>query len=500
MRQETFLSLFSCLLLIFVVSFTEVCGQSDSLILEAEQNWDTCGFGGTCIYGGHNFAVADIDEDGVEELITGGGSYNYMPNGSKTPGWAPFKIWTWDGQSVVLENNESWTGNLYCIRAGDADGDGKIEILTSGRLSNSTGSYSSLRIWTWNGESLLLRAHFEGTAVGSIIALGVNSDGKPEIVTVGLAFRDEQFATQLSIWQFNGNRLTLDGSIIDDSLARVNSVCTCDLDKDGVVEIVTAGYASSLQNSSGKLSVWQWDGQILSPLSTEEWRFVNEYALNSAGNTQGNTLVSTVKAADVDNDGVPEIITSGFTYDGSKVEGQLRIWNCINGILHLEKSHEWQNLDITEHTSMAINDVDGDGVKEIITSGYTVGYGSFAVNATDKSRAELRVWSWDGTTLSQEQFKDWIVNESVAAWNVGAGDVDNDGVVEIMTVGCTQIGNLLDCDPDLRIWSFPFESQEAFPDLDVITFSIAIVIIGVLVAMFLLIRRKLRISMNKGRV
>jgi hypothetical protein len=207
-----------------------------------------------------------------------------------------------------------------------------------------------------------------------------------------------------------------------------------------------------------------------------------------------------VNAADVDNDGVPEIITSGFTYDGSKVEGQLRIWNCSNGILHLEKSHEWQNLDITEHTSMAINDVDGDGVKEIITSGYTVGYGSFAVNATDKSRAELRVWSWDGTTLSQEQFKDWIVNESVAAWNVGAGDVDNDGAVEIMTVGCTQIGNLLDCDPDLRIWSFPSESQEAFPDLDVITFSIAIVIIGVLVAMFLLIRRKLRISMNKGRV
>jgi hypothetical protein len=500
MRQETFLSLTLCLLLIFTGSIVEVRGQSDSLILEAEQNWDTCGFGGTCIYGGHNFAVADVDGDGFEELITGGGSYNYMSNGSRTPGWAPFKIWTWDGQSVVLEKNESWTGNLYCIRAGDADGDGKIEILTSGRLVNSTGSYSSLRIWTWDGESLLLRAHFEGSAVGSVIALGVNSDGKPEIVTVGLAFRDGQLATQLSIWQFNGNSLIFSGSIIDDSLARVSSVCTCDLDSDGVTEIVTAGYAGSLKNSSGRLSVWQWDSQILSLLSTEEWRLADGYALNSAGNTQGNTLVSTLKAADVDNDGVLEIVTSGFTYDGSRVEGQLRIWNWSCGILNLEKSYEWQNLDITEHTSMAISDVDGDGVKEIITSGYTVGYGSFSANATDKSRAELRVWSWDGTTLTQEHFKDWIVNESVAAWNVGAGDVDNDGVVEIMTVGCTQIGNLLDCDPDLRIWSFSSESQATFPDLDVTAFSIATVIIVVLVVMFLFIRRKLGANMNQKRV
>jgi hypothetical protein len=91
---------------------------------------------------------------------------------------------------------------------------------------------------------------------------------------------------------------------------------------------------------------------------------------------------------------------------------------------------------------------------DIILPARALRYGSFAANATNKSRAELRVEGWNGSTLSQKQFKDRIVNESVAAWNVGAGDVDNDGVVEIITVGCTQIGNLLDCDPNLRIWSF----------------------------------------------
>ena len=179
--------------------------------------------------------------------------------------------------------------------------------------------------------------------------------------------------------------------------------------------------------------------------------------------------------ADVDGDGVPEIVTGGFTYDGTKVEGQLRIWNWSGGVLNLEKSQEWANLDITEPTSMSINDVDGDGKKEIVTSGYTTGYGSFAVNAEDKSRAELKVWSWDGNTLTLKQSKDWIVGEAVSAWNVGTGDVDNDGVVEIVTVGCMQTINLRDCDPDLRIWSITSVPSASFPYL-------VVAIVGVTVA------------------
>jgi hypothetical protein len=34
---------------------------------------------------------------------------------------------------------------------------------------------------------------------------------------------------------------------------------------------------------------------------------------------------------------------------------------------------------------------------------------------------------------------------------VGTGDVDKDGTVEIVTVGCMYVSNL--CDPDMRIWS-----------------------------------------------
>lgn len=492
-RELKYISfVFLICLLLGVGTIFRVGAQSESYILETEQHWDTYGVGGTCIGGGNNLAVADVDGDGVKEMITGGSAYNYMQNGSRTPGYAPLRIWNWNGQKITLEESYNWTGNLNSVFAGDADGDGKTEIITAGRVTNSTASYTSLRIWSWNNETLVLRASYEGTTVASIVAIGVVGDAKPEIIAVERSLSGNQSHTQLSIWQFDGRSLTLKNSITDDRQnAHANSMYAYDLNNDGFTEIVTAGYANDLKNSSGQLCVWQWNGQTFSLIGVKEWRMVDGYALNSAGGTQGNTLVKHVKVADVDGDGVPEIVTSGFTYDGTKAEGQLRIWNWSGGVLNLEKSQEWKNLDITESTSISINDVDGDGKKEIVTSGYTTAYGSFAVNAEDKSRAELKVWSWDGNTMTLKHSKDWIVGEAVSAWNVGTGDVDNDGVVEIVTVGCMQTIDLRDCDPDLRIWSIPSVPSASFPYLVVAIVGVTVATVGVIGAAFLFTKRKL---------
>jgi hypothetical protein len=219
---------------------------------------------------------------------------------------------------------------------------------------------------------------------------------------------------------------------------------------------------------------------------------VDGYAVDVAGNPMGNTIVNNVKVGDVDSDGHLEIITGGFSYDGVKVNGQLRIWNWSGGALNLEKSEEWVTSDITELKSITINDVDGDGKTEIVTSGATAGYGSFASNATDKEQAQLRVWSWDGTALTLKQSKDWIVGEGVCAWQDGTGDLDNDGAAEIVTVGCMYIGNL--CDPDLRIWSLPAASAPSqsvsFPYLFVTIAGIAAASIAVAAVAVILRRRK----------
>ena len=173
-----------------------------------------------------------------------------------------------------LKRATTGQGIINCVYAGDADGDGKTEIITAGRMTNSTGSYTSLRIWSWDGETLVLRGSYEGKTVVSVVAIGVDRDGKPEIITVGSSFSGNQSLTQLSIWQFDGRSLTLNRSIADDRQnAHANSVCAYDLNNDGVTEIVTAGYANDLKNSTGRLSVWQWDGQTFSlkELRNGEW-------------------------------------------------------------------------------------------------------------------------------------------------------------------------------------------------------------------------------------
>jgi hypothetical protein len=487
----------SMLLVFGWVTNLNVGAQSDSLILKVEQPYDTYGVGGTCIPGGNNLFIADVDGNVPMEIITGGFSY-YIINGSRTTTQAPLNIWNWDGKNITLLKSHKWTGSISCVHVADVDADGINEIITSGSIRNETDSYSSLRVWRLRNGELSLKVHYEtapGSSVfvrGSVFVNDLNNDGKQEIITIGRLIEDTESTSQLCLWHLEQDRLILkeQGKLNLTSINRANSVFASDLNNDGEIEIIVAGYSNDLKNSSGHLSVWQWDGQTFSLMGAEEWRMVDGYALNSAGGVQGNTIVSDVKVAELDGDGVPEIVTGGFTYDGTEVNGQLRIWNWSKGILNLEKSQEWITLDITQTESISINDVDGDGKKEIVTSGATVGYGSFAAeNAEDSSRAELKVWKWDGDTLILKQSKDWIVGAASSARNVGTGDLDGDGVVEIVTVGCIQPLNSTNCDPNLRIWSFlpvPWQSSQ-YLVMAIGGITVAAIIGGTI---FLLSRRK----------
>ena len=83
-----------------------------------------------------------------------------------------------------------------------------------------------------------------------------------------------------------------------------------------------------------------------------------------------------------------------------------------------------------------------------------------------------------------------MVGEGVCAWNDGTGDVDNDSVVEIVTVGCMYVGTL--CDPDLRIWSLPAASNflTSFPYLPIVIAGTVTAVLVALVLYFFIRRRR----------
>jgi hypothetical protein len=387
---------------------------------------------------------------------------------------APFRIWTWDGENFELEASENWPGAIVSIYAADLDGDGSTEIILSAGIANAMGSYASLRVLSWDNEVLTLRASYEGVSANSVFVSDVDGDGLAEILTVGRVGEDKQSFTRLVVWQFEGGELALKKSVEWGGLdgASANSVYAADLDIDGEIEIVTGGYDGDVENSRGQIRVWRWDGEALSLEGSMEWCTIEEgFGVDIAGNPLGNTVVNNVKCGDVDDDGIVEIVSGGFTYDGEKVDAQLAIWNWTGKSLLMEDSFEWMDADITEVKSISFDDVDGDGREEIVTSGFIGVYGGFSDNEEDfPEHAQLRVWGWDGEELVLKVGKDWVIGEGVTGWNIGTGDVDGDGVTEIVTVGCMYESSL--CDPDLRVWSVARE-QEQLPYVLIIAVAMA---------------------------
>jgi hypothetical protein len=412
----------------------------------------------------------------------------HASNNTRTELEAPLRIWNWNGENFTLEKSYNWAGVIGSIYSADSDGDGLTEIITGGAVINSTGSHASLRIWSYDDEDLVLKGNYEGISVSSIFVSDVDKDGAPEILTAGRVSNDTKSSAQLCVWQWDGNTLDLMKSVewcaANDSSA--NSVYAYDLNNDGEIEIITGGYDNDLTNSSGQLRIWHWNGEGLSMKVNEEWRIVEGvYGVTISGGTMGNTLVENLKVDDVDDDDTAEIVTGGFAYDGEKVNAQLRIWNWNGYTLSLEKSHDWITEDITEVKAISLNDVDGDGSVDIVTSGETAFYGGFSDVEVPPEAAQLRVWSWDSEVLTLKKQEDWQIGEGVIAWNVGTGDVDDDGTVEIVTVGCMYVSTL--CDPDLRIWSITRESASLpYPILA----TLGVVVATALVLTFFFVRKK----------
>ena len=495
MNHSTLKYLVASLFVFSLLSLTMMCNvdAQNMLVLQGEQHWDTYGIGGTCDHGPNDLSIADIDGDSINEIIVGGFTYNII-NGSRTPLQAPLTVWNWNGQNFTLKSSCKWPGTIEVVYAADIDGNDAKEIITSGLFKNDSGTFSSLRVWHSSNGTLSLVSHYEGITVSSIFVSTLNNKGMLGIFATGSFDADSQHKAQLFLWHLEGNTLVLDNSWKLDAanVTSSNSVYASNL-TDGQIEIFTAGYTGNLNNSAGQLCVWYLNGTTLSLKADKEWQMQSGgYAPNIAGGILGNTVVNNLKVGDLDANGVPEIVTGGFTYDGSKAEGELRIWSWNGSALNLLSKREWINDDITEVLSVSTGNVDNDTSVEIVTGGMLAPYGSFNTNATSPDRGQLGIWSWDGKKLTLKEIEDWTLAEGVSVWNVGTTDLNNDGKVEIVSCGCISFNKL--CDPDMRVWSVMQSStQGGFSNLPFLLLATILAILVSIVILALTTRR-----MNKA--
>jgi hypothetical protein len=328
-------------------------------------------------------------------------------------------VWTWDGKRLLLRRHTEWgdpSGGDVDATAGfvgDIDHDGAKEIVTVG----FSGSSPQLRIW--NARDLSLEKSIEygqGNGFTSVYAADIDRDGIVEIVTVRLTSP----GTELRIWNWTGRALTLEKEEFWDRFAF--DVVIADVDNDGDQEIVTVGdvVINAAGEGQAQLRIWRWDGATLILEKRQDWVVGIQSAATEA------------RAEDIDGDGQVEIVTLGRPYT-DRCQGEISIWRWDGTQLDLEKRQLWEIGVQTACTGggFAIANIDADPQMEIVTAG---SLGTF-------ERSQIRIWNWDGVTLSLEKSHDWGPEIPYAVF---VDDVDNDGVPEILTGA---VG-------ELRIWSF----------------------------------------------
>jgi len=250
------------------------------------------------------------------------------------------------------------------------------------------------------------------------VAVGdVDGDLEPEIIAVG-NYSESEEAVYFTIVVFditeNGLIQLCNLTLSLGDYEELLSVTCADVDNDMIDEIVTCGgyYDVSEDSWYSYIGIFTVEGGEL---------------ILQAYDEGANISVGSLDVADVDGDGFPEIVISGYCWDEFSVYAYVAVGNnsAVTSI-DLECYLYWDIGDFEDLTDVAVGDTDADGLAEIVVGGvyYDYYYGSWVgyIAVLNCSQNSLYLQAYDlGVNF-------WINSVDVA-------DVDGDGFNEIVISG-----------------------------------------------------------------
>ncbi|NCC52287.1 MAG: DUF11 domain-containing protein [Spartobacteria bacterium] len=384
---------------------------------------------------GYDLCVADMDGDSHQDVI----AYNYSAG----------RIDVWlnvDGSGLNWTSTMVTTGfsSPTSLDAADIDRDGDMDIVGTSRSKATVSWFENV-----NGNGTNWVEHVVSSAlnyVQSASVADINNDGLPDIVAAG-----QTPDIVRAFINVDGSGTNWQATYIDSSaMMDPSEVFTCDLDRDGDIDVLCASeaagdlvwYDNPLSEGGGAWTEYSVD------LSFSGVRRIGAADMNGDGNTdylaagEGANKVSwfpnrtmtktggfttagevrtnftdaySCRAADFDGDGDVDVVGSAML-----VSPELMWAENLDG-----HGEEWAYHDIssglfTSVRSLRVADINRDGRNDVL--------------ATSFSQGEVRWWSnadRTGTNLVAIPVATNVAGASFAA----CADMNRDGHLDVVAVG-----------------------------------------------------------------
>ena len=363
--------------------------------------------------------VADLNGDGSLEIIlntggvpTAGRVYLMDNNGDDLPAWP-------------LNFDNHWMINAPAVA--DLDGDGVLDIITGERVSGTQGFVHAIKM---DGTSINANWPVEISATPAFTpSIGdVNNDGSPNVVIA---------ASSGGMYVFDNQGQVLPGFPVVDPNVKYSyqSPILADLNQDGYLEIIGSNHGDSpgfyvMEHDGNYKAGWPipLDGWTYSPAtvldvendgtfeifmsdrntsSTEGEELPVIFGLDPDGNNLPNFPINkyggtegVLSIADVNNDGILDIIFPSIMTDADG-EGYIHAYS-LDGSGQID-GFPIRTRGFTFLNGAVLGDVDNDGMLDLTANSYTLTFGG-GVDSTYVSVFNLNV-PYNPATIKRNGYK-----------------------------------------------------------------------------------------------